>query len=137
MIQIEDLKLNFRHKINGENLVIAVAQDHETSEVLMVAHMNQEALKKTIDTGKVHYWSTSRGKIWLKGESSGHFQLVEEIFTDCDKDALLLKVRQEGGACHHGYYSCFYRVISEDNGFKLKIVKDKVFEPENIYGGSK
>jgi phosphoribosyl-AMP cyclohydrolase len=91
MIEMDDLQLNFRHKMKGESLVIAIAQDYETSEVLMVAYMNHKALKKTLDTGKAHYWSTSRQKIWLKGESSGHLQLVEEIFTDCDKDALLLK----------------------------------------------
>ncbi len=136
------LNLNFRHDVNGENLVIAVAQDYETSEVLMVAFMNKEAVLKTLETGKAHYWSTSRGKPWFKGESSGHIQEVKEILTDCDKDAVLLKVKQTGAACHEGYYSCFFREISPDNSsdtvnedkYKLKIVKNKVFEPEKVYG---
>lgn len=130
-------ELNFRNHINGEDLIIAIAQDFETSEVLMVAYMNHEALQKTLETGKAHYWSTSRNKLWLKGESSGHLQKVQEIFTDCDKDAVLLKVKQEGAACHEGYYSCFYREISSEEGFKLKIVKDKIFEPEKVYGERK
>lgn len=131
---MENLQLNFRNRINGQDLIIAIAQDYETSEVLMVAYMNLEALEKTLETGKAHYWSTSRNKLWLKGESSGHVQRVEEMFTDCDEDAVLLKVKQEGAACHEGYYSCFYRKISQEDGFKLKIIKDKVFEPGNVYG---
>jgi len=131
---MDNLQLNFRHHIIGENLIIAISQDYETSEVLMVAYMNNEALQKTLKTGKAHYWSTSRNKLWLKGESSGHMQNVQEIFTDCDKDAVLLKVKQEGAACHEGYYSCFYREISSEDGFNLKIVQDKIFEPEKVYG---
>ena len=127
-------QLNYRHVVNGEKLVIAIAQDHQTSEVLMVAYMNQDAFNKTIKTGKAHYWSTSRNQLWLKGESSSHTQEVKEIFTDCDQDAVLLKVKQNGAACHEGYYSCFFREISDEDGFKLKIVKKKVFEPENVYG---
>jgi phosphoribosyl-AMP cyclohydrolase len=127
------LNLNFRLQVGGEQLIIAISQDYKSSEVLMVAYMNKEALMKTIDTGKAHYWSTSRNKLWLKGESSGHTQEVQEILTDCDEDAVLLKVKQNGGACHEGYYSCFFREIQEDNG-NLKLVKEKVFEPENVYG---
>ncbi len=128
-------ELNFRLKVNGEDLIIAVVQDHKTSEVLMVAFMNQEALKKTVETGNAHYWSPSRGKLWLKGESSGHLQKVQEILTDCDEDAVVLKVKQEGAACHKGYYSCFYRELSKENDdINLKIVKEKVFQPEDVYG---
>lgn len=127
-------QLNYRHVVNGEELVIAIAQDHESGEVLMVAHMNREAFKKTLETGKAHYWSTSRKQLWFKGENSGHIQEVAEIFTDCDQDAVLLKVKQIGAACHEGYYSCFFREISDENGFKLKIVKEKVFTPEKVYG---
>ncbi len=127
------LNLNFRLQVGGEQLIIAISQDYKSSEVLMVAYMNKEALMKTIDTGKAHYWSTSRNKLWLKGESSGHTQEVQEILTDCDEDAVLLKVKQNGGACHEGYYSCFFRKIQEDSG-NLKLVKEKVFEPENVYG---
>ena len=127
------LDLNFRHKIGDEQLIIAISQDYKSSEVLMVAYMNKEALMKTIDTGKAHYWSTSRNKLWLKGESSGHTQEVQEILTDCDQDAVLLKVKQNGGACHEGYYSCFFRKIQENTG-NLELVKEKIFEPENVYG---
>ena len=130
-MDLKALDLNFRH-IVGEKLVIAISQDYESSEVLMVAYMNKEALIKTIETGKAHYWSTSRNKLWLKGESSGHIQEVKEILTDCDEDAVLLKVKQNGGACHEGYYSCFFRKI-EDSG-NLDVVKEKIFEPKNVYG---
>jgi len=112
--------------IKGE-LIPAISQDAETGEVLMLAYMNKEALSKTIETGKAHYWSRSRKKLWLKGESSGHVQIVKEIRIDCDEDTVLLKVEQEGGACHMGYRSCFYRDI-EGN-----VVGDKVFEPDDVY----
>jgi phosphoribosyl-AMP cyclohydrolase len=127
-------KLNFRHEVAGENLVIAIAQDYKTLEVLMVAHMNLEALKLTMETGNAHYWSTSRKKIWLKGESSGHTQNVKEVLVDCDEDAVLLKVEQNGAACHKGYYSCFFRELSSKERFNLKILQNKVFEPEKTYG---
>lgn len=128
-------ELNFRLHVNGEDLIIAVVQDFKTSEVLMVAFMNREALKKTIETGNAHYWSTSRNKLWLKGESSGHLQEVREILTDCDEDAVILKVKQEGAACHNGYYSCFYRKLSGgDDEYDFEIFKEKVFQPENVYG---
>ena len=132
-IIMDKLDLNFRHEVGGEKLVIAIAQDHVSSEVLMVAYMNEEALKKTLETGTAHYYSTSRKKLWLKGESSGHTQEVKEVLTDCDEDAVLLKVKQNGGACHEGYYSCFFRKIETDSG-ELKLVKQKIFEPEQIYG---
>ncbi|HEX7468267.1 MAG TPA: phosphoribosyl-AMP cyclohydrolase [Methanobacterium sp.] len=127
------LDLNFRHEIGGKHLIIAISQDYKSSEVLMVAYMNKEALMKTLKTGKAHYWSTSRNKLWFKGESSGHTQEVQEVLTDCDEDAVLLKVKQNGGACHEGYYSCFFRKIQENSG-NLDIVKEKIFEPENVYG---
>ncbi|AIS31411.1 MULTISPECIES: phosphoribosyl-AMP cyclohydrolase [Methanobacterium] len=126
-------QLNYRHVVNGEKLVIAISQDYETGEVLMVAYMNRDAFEKTIETGKAHYWSTSRNQLWFKGESSGHVQEVKEIFTDCDQDAVLLKVKQVGAACHEGYYSCFFREI-KDKGQKLEIVKERVFAPEKVYG---
>jgi phosphoribosyl-AMP cyclohydrolase len=133
MMKMDLPELNYRHVVNGEELVIAISQDYETGEVLMVAYMNRDAFEKTIETGKAHYWSTSRNQLWFKGESSGHVQEVKEIFTDCDQDALLLKVKQVGAACHEGYYSCFFREI-QDNGQKLEIVKEKVFAPEKVYG---
>ncbi len=108
-------------------LVPAIAQDAATGEVLMLAYMNEEALELTRKTGKAHYWSRSRNKLWLKGESSGHYQIVKDIRIDCDEDAVLLLVEQEGGACHTGYRSCFYRTLDG------KVVGEKVFEPEDVY----
>jgi len=110
-----------------ERLIPAIAQDVKTGEVLMLAYTNDEALAKTRETGKAHYWSRSRTKLWLKGESSRHFQKVVEIRIDCDEDAILLLIEQEGGACHTGYRSCFYRTIEG------KIVGEKVFEPRDVY----
>ena len=95
---------------NGD-LIAAIAQDASTGEVLMLAWMNEESLTKTLQTKQATYWSRSRNKIWLKGESSGHFQEVKSIFFDCDADALLLKVNQTGAACHTGEVSCFHNKI--------------------------
>jgi len=97
-------------------LITAIAQDFETGDILMLAHMNAQALQKTIETGKSHFWSRSRQELWLKGETSGNILFVQEILTDCDQDAILLKVRLEGkGACHTGKYSCFYRKVDRSN----------------------
>lgn len=123
---------NFRHEINGVKLASAIVQDYKTNEILMLAFINQEAYEKTIETGKAHYYSTSRNKIWFKGEESGHTQTVKEILFDCDKDALIFKVKQNGGACHTGHYSCFYSKLSEDNE-SLVEVEDIVFNPDDIY----
>lgn len=101
-----------RPKFNADGLIAAIAQDHETGEVLMLAWMNVEALSATIETGKATYWSRSRGALWVKGETSGNTQAVVEMRVDCDQDAVLLKVRQSGGACHTNRPSCFYRVIN-------------------------
>nr|QNO56715.1 phosphoribosyl-AMP cyclohydrolase [Methanosarcinales archaeon ANME-1 ERB7] len=112
-----------------KKLIDAIVQDYETGEVLMIAHMDEEALRLSIETGKAHYWSRSRKKLWRKGEISGNEQLIKDIFIDCDEDAVLLKVKQIGGAaCHMGYRSCFYRRIDGE------IVGEKVFEPEEVYG---
>ncbi len=119
-MDIKDLKFE-----NG--LLTAVAQDYRTGEVLMVAFMNEEALRKTMETKRAFYWSRSRRKLWKKGESSGHEQLVHDIMIDCDGDAVLLKVEQTGGACHTGYRSCFYRTIEG------KVVGEKLFEPDDVY----
>ena len=132
-MKTEECNFNFRHKVGYQNLVIAIAQDYKTSEVLMVAYMNEEALQKTIETKKAHYWSTSRQKLWLNGESSGTFQHVEEIRVDCDEDAVLIKVSQKGGACHEGYESCFFRKVVDGN---LEIVGNKVFNPDEVYDKS-
>ncbi len=113
-------------------LVPVIAQDWQTGEVLMLAYMNEEAWEKTLATGKVHYFSRSRNKIWLKGESSGNVQLVKEIYLDCDLDTVLIKIEQKGqAACHKGYRSCFFRRL-EDN--ELRTVGQKIFDPEVVYG---
>ena len=117
-------------KFDEKGLVPAIIQDAASGEVLMLAYMNQEALEKTLETKKTHFYSRSRGKLWLKGETSGHIQTVHSIHYDCDWDTLLIKVSQKGGACHEGYYSCFFR---EGNGEKVKIVGEKVFDPKKVY----
>ncbi|MCD4843624.1 MAG: phosphoribosyl-AMP cyclohydrolase [Methanosarcinales archaeon] len=115
-------------KFDDKGLLTAIAQDFKTNEILMVAFMNLEALLKTIETEKAHYYSRSRAKQWLKGESSGHIQIVHEMYIDCDADAVVMKVEQiAGGACHTGYRSCFYRTIDGN------IVGEKVFNPEDVY----
>lgn len=101
-------------KFNTDGLIPAVAQDIRTDEVLMLAYMNEESLRKTIETGKAHYYSRSRQTLWLKGGTSGHFQQVKSISLDCDGDTLLLKVEQTGAACHTGHHSCFYTRLDAD-----------------------
>ena len=100
-------------RFDASGLVAAIAQDADTGEVLMFAWMNAQALRLTLDTGIAHYWSRSRNALWKKGETSGQLQLIEEIRIDCDQDAVLMKVRPQGdgGACHVGFRSCFYRVV--------------------------
>lgn len=124
------LELNFTKGTDG--LLPAIAQDAATGEVLMLAYINEESWRKTIETGKAHYWSRSRNKLWLKGESSGHVQLVKEIFVDCDLDTVVFKVEQLGGAaCHTGHKSCFYRRVQGD---ELEIQGEPVFDPAKVYG---
>lgn len=101
-------------RYDEKGLIPAIAQDAESGEVLMTAFMNREALERTLETRVAHYWSRSRGKIWKKGETSGHIQKVHEIRFDCDSDAILLKVHQDGVACHTGHRSCFYRAIGDE-----------------------
>ena len=121
------LKLNFK-KMSG--LIPVIAQDYEKGDVLMMAFMNEEAWEKTIESGKAWYYSRSRDKLWLKGETSGNIQIVREIYVDCDDDTILLKVEQVGkAACHTGYRSCFYRKLNGD----LKVVEEKIFDPEKVY----
>ena len=136
-----NMNINFRHEINGVKVITAVAQDAETNEILMLANMNKEALVKTIQTGKAHYWSTSRNKLWLKGESSGHFQEVHEILVDCDMDAIVLKIFQTGAACHEGYRSCFFRRLNTENKIDIdnmndedvEIILKRLVNPEDVY----
>jgi len=107
--------------------VPAVAQDAETGEVLMLAFVSPEALERTRETGLAHYYSRSRAELWQKGETSGHVQRVREVRVDCDGDALLYRVEQDGGACHTGHRSCFYRTIDGEH------VGERVFDPDDVY----
>jgi phosphoribosyl-AMP cyclohydrolase len=101
-------KLDFK---KGNGLIPVVVQDAESSEVLMLAYANEEALKKTLSTGYAHYWSRSRKKLWMKGETSGHTQKIKQVMTDCDYDTLLYVVEQQGPACHTGKYTCFHNKL--------------------------
>ena len=113
-------------------LITAIAQDHASGEVLMVAYMNEESFRRTLELGEAVYYSTSRKELWHKGESSGNTQVVKEIYLDCDGDALLLKVEQRGGAaCHTGRRSCFFRKREGDD---WKDVGVQVFDPDQVYG---
>lgn len=113
-------------KFNKDGLIPAVAQDFDSNEVVMVAYMNEESLKKTLIEKKCWYWSRSRQKLWLKGETSGNIQEVKQILIDCDEDTILLKIKQHGGACHEGYFSCFFREITNDG--QLRIIGEKLSE---------
>jgi len=113
-------------------LIPAVVQDCESGEVLMLAYMNEAAFQRTLETGKACFYSRSRDRFWMKGESSGHVQEVREIRVDCDADAIVLKVHQVGGAaCHTGHRSCFYRTVGADG---WQVVEEPVFDPKEVYG---
>ncbi len=119
-------------KFNSEGLIPVVVEDYKTNKVIMFAYMSEKALKLTIRQKKAHYWSRSRKKLWLKGETSGHTQIVKELYTDCDYDVILLKVDQIGGiACHTGRSSCFFNKI--DNN-KITVVESVIKDPKLIYG---
>ena len=119
-------------KTDQNGLIPAIIQDDENKEVLMVGYMNRETVRKTIESGRVCFWSRSRQEYWIKGETSGHTQTVRTVAFDCDADALLIKVEQKGGACHVGYRSCFFREVSPD-GNSTRIVGEKVFDPDAVY----
>ena len=124
------ISLNFTKTSDG--LLPAIVQDHQTNEVLMLAYINKLAWEKTLETGKAHYWSRSRNKLWLKGETSGHVQNIHQILVDCDDDTVVYKVEQLGGAaCHTGHKSCFYRLLK---GNDLVTIEEKVFDPAVAYG---
>jgi len=125
-IPFDDLKLD------ADGLIPAIIQDAQTKQVLMMAWMNREALAKTVETGKTHFYSRSRRKLWLKGESSGHTQTVRSIAKDCDQDVLLIQVEQRGAACHEGYASCFFRRL-ETTGGGWEIDSERVFDPSKVY----
>lgn len=119
-------------KYDSNGLIPAIVQDSTTNEVLMLAYMNADSIKMMMEEKKTCFYSRSRQKFWIKGESSGHVQHVKEIYFDCDKDTLLIKVEQIGGACHEGYRSCFYRKI-DDTFENAEVVGEKVFDPNEAY----
>lgn len=129
-------------RFDAQGLITAVATDAGTGEVLMVAHMNAEALQRTIETGQAHYWSRSRNELWLKGGTSGHVQHVVELRVDCDQDAVWMKVNVGGqGQCHVGYPGCFYRAVpvgtgplAEGKAPPLRNVAEKCYDPKAVYG---
>ena len=127
--------LTFKPKFDASGLVTCVATDAGTGEVLMVAHMNDEALRKTIASGEAWYFSRSRQSLWRKGESSGHVQRVVEMRMDCDQDAIWIRVEQSGAACHTGRRSCFYRAVTAgEGGAQLSFVDaERLFDPQDVY----
>lgn len=130
--------LTFAPKFDAAGLVTCVTTDAASGDVLMVAHMNDEALRRTIETGDAWYYSRSRERLWRKGEESGHLQRVVEMRLDCDQDAIWIRVEQTGGAaCHTGRRSCFYRAVTqgEGGGARLTFVDaDRAFDPASVYG---
>jgi phosphoribosyl-AMP cyclohydrolase len=122
--------LTLKYDQNG--LIPAIIQEHKTNEVLMLAYMNEDSIKKMLEVGKTCFYSRSRKAFWIKGESSGHTQEVTKISTDCDSDTLLIKVEQKGGACHLGYRSCFVHVLDEQGNLK-EIDQEKMFDPKKVY----
>src|SRR5438477_1221631 len=127
--------MNFYDKLKytPDGLIPAIIQEQSTGRVLMMAWMNRASLESTIATGKTHFWSRSRQKFWMKGESSGHTQTVKDIAFDCDGDTLLIQVEQIGAACHEGYRSCFFRSVEGSSG-SFKITDSQLETPEQIYG---
>lgn len=116
---------------SGDGILPAIVQDYLSGEVLMLAYINEESWRRTLATGKAHYWSRSRKSLWLKGESSGHVQLIREILVDCDDDTVVFRVEQQGGAaCHKGYRSCFFRRVEGD---RLVVTQERVFDPKIVY----
>ena len=117
----------------GRGLLPAIAQDHETGKVLMLAYINEASWQKTLETGEAHYWSRTRREIWHKGGTSGHVQKIREIYADCDNDTVLFRVDQIGGAaCHTGYETCFHQRVERDGS--VAVVGEKIFDPEKVYG---
>lgn len=119
-------------KFRTNHLVPVIIQDIQTSEVLMLAYMDKKAFQRTLKEKKTVFFSRSRKEYWLKGETSGHIQEVKEVLTDCDRDAVLIKVKQTGGACHLGYRSCFVHQLNED-GAITRVTQEKVFDPDKVY----
>ena len=131
----QELGNNLNLKLDANGLITAVTVDADTGAVLMVAFMNPAALEKTLATGKATYWSRSRQKFWVKGEESGNTQQIVSVSIDCDQDAVVLKVRQKGAACHNGFESCFYRqvVAKQGGGLELTTIATPVMDPKAMY----
>ncbi len=131
----QELGSTLNLKLDPQGLITAVTVDADSGRVLMVAFMNPAALEKTLSTGKATYWSRSRQKFWVKGEESGNTQEVVGVTIDCDQDAVVVRVRQKGAACHNGFESCFYRqiVAGEAGGLQLKTVDERVMDPGQMY----
>lgn len=132
--EIEE-SLKFTPKFGPDGLITAVSQDARTGDILMVAYMNDEALKLTLETGNAVFFSRSRQKLWKKGEQSGHVQKVQQILVDCDQDCLILKVTVDQGQCHVGYQSCFYRQLIKGSATNMELVAEKVYDPAEAYIG--
>jgi phosphoribosyl-AMP cyclohydrolase len=129
---LEPLPFLAQLKWNGDGLIPAIVQDADSGDVLMMAWMDEAAVRDTLDTGQTHFYSRSRRAHWHKGATSGHVQHVESVWLDCDGDVLLIKARQIGGACHEGYRSCFFRRAAADG--RLVQVGEPVFDPSTVYG---
>ncbi len=119
-------------KFNDKGLIPTVIVDVEDNRVLTLCYMNQDALEKTIETGKVHVFRRSKNRLMIKGETSGHIQLVKEVFLDCEGNSLVIKVEQKVAACHAGYKSCYYRKYNEKDD-SIEISEEKIFDPDSIY----
>lgn len=116
----------------GDGLLPAIAQDHTSGKILMLAYINQAAWDKTLETGEAHYWSRSRQELWHKGGTSGHVQKIKEIYADCDDDTVVYRVEQIGGAaCHKGYETCFHKKI--DPSGRVTVVGERIFDPKKVY----
>ena len=120
-------------KFNADGLIPAIIQEQSTGRVLMMAWMNKEAVRRSVEEGKTVFWSRSRQKYWIKGETSGNVQLIKDVAFDCDGDTLLFKVEQTGAACHEGYKSCFFRSVRE-KGNTSEITEPQLIKPEEMYG---
>jgi phosphoribosyl-AMP cyclohydrolase len=120
-------------KFNADGLIPAIIQEQSTGRVLMMAWMNAESIKRSVELGKTVFWSRSRQKYWIKGESSGHVQIIKDVAFDCDGDTLLIQVEQTGAACHEGYKSCFFRSVREQ-GNSVATTEPQLIKPEQVYG---
>ena len=118
-------------KFTDDGLIPAIIVDAESKQVLMMAWMNAKSLKATIETGRTHFWSRSRQKYWMKGETSGHTQEVTGFYVDCDMDTLVIEAAQHGAACHEGYRSCFFRRLDDDGDWQ--VVAERLVNPDDVY----